>query len=73
MPETYEHLEQRCNRYGCEIERLKKQIKEFETENKQLKDFLREKSAIAKASADNDNYCVNITIAEIEQVLKGKR
>jgi len=38
---------------------------------KDLENFLKEKMAIAKVSADNENYCVNITIKEIEQVLKG--
>jgi len=29
MAETYEHLERRCNRYGCELERLYKLLREL--------------------------------------------
>jgi hypothetical protein len=47
-------------------------IKELTAENKRLKIFLQEKVAIAKVSADNKDYCLNITIAEIEQVLEGE-
>ena len=36
-----------------------------------LKQFLDEKAGLAKVSADNENYCVPITIKEIEQILKG--
>ena len=53
---------------GCnettEVEELEKRIKDLEN-------FLKEKMAVAKVSADNENYSVNITIKEIEQVLKG--
>ena len=38
---------------------------------KELEGFLKDKIAIAKVSADNENYSVNITIKEIEQALKG--
>jgi len=49
-------------------------IERFEREKaelKRLKDFLQSKANIAKVSADNPDYCVHITIREIEQALKG--
>ena len=51
---------------------LCEQNEKLKAENEKLKDFLLGKLALATASADNAQYCVCITIAEIDQVLREK-
>lgn len=43
----------------------------LEEGNKRLREFLFSKIAIAKISADNENYSLKMTIKEAEQALKG--
>ena len=57
--------------FGCRgCVPIRQDLREACRHLKQLQDFLKGKVAIAKVSADNENYCVVITIKEIEQALK---
>jgi len=58
-----------CEVCGEDLNYIAKQAERIE----ELENLLREKIAIAKVSADNENYMIPITIKEAEQALKGQK
>ncbi len=59
------------DRLNAERRTLNAELKRQAERIEELENLLREKIAIAKVSADNENYMIPITIKEAEQALKG--